>query len=126
LISSDVDRVGVEEILYRSDTVQPFPGSWSSDGRVLAFTQGGDIWTLTWPERHASKLTDSRFNESGPSISPDRRWLAYVSDESGQNEVYVQQFPGAGQRWMVSNGGGTEPVWARDSQSLYFRQAPSS
>ena len=124
LISSNVDRVGVEEILYRSDTLQPSPASWSSDGRVLAFTQGGDIWTLTWPERHASKLTDSRFNKSRPSISPDQRWLAYVSDESDQNEVYVQQFPGAGQRWMVSKGGGTEPVWARDSQSLYFRQGP--
>ena len=124
LISSNVDRVGVEEILYRSDTLLPLPASWSSDGHVLAFTQGGDIWTLTWPERHASKLTDSRFNESGPSISPDRRWLAYVSDESDQNEVYVQQFPGAGQRWRVSKGGGTEPVWARDPQSLYFRQGP--
>jgi hypothetical protein len=76
------------------------------------------------PERHAAKLTDSRFTEASPRISADGHWLAYTSNESGQNEVYVQQFPGGGQRWMVSRGGGTNPVWARDSQSLSFRQGP--
>jgi serine/threonine-protein kinase len=124
LISSDVDRRGSEEILYRSDSAQPNPASWSPDGHVLVFDQGGDIWTLTLPGRRATKLTDSRFTEGGASISPDGRWLAFVSNESGQNEVYVQQFPVAGQRWMVSKGGGTEPVWAKDSQTLYFRQGP--
>ena len=91
----------------------------------MAFAQDGDIWTLTVPERRVAKLTDSRFTEGGASVSPDGRWLAYTSNESGQNEVYVQQFPTAGQRWMISKGGGTEAVWARDSQFLYFRRGPT-
>ena len=122
LVSSDVDRRGPEEVLYRSETFQPNPGSWAPDGRVLVFGMNGDIWTLTLPERRAERLIDSRFSEGAPSISPDGRWLAYTSNESGQYQVYVQQFPTAGQRWMVSKAGGCEPVWARDSNWLYFRR----
>jgi serine/threonine protein kinase/Tol biopolymer transport system component len=124
MIASEVDGRGPEEVLYRSDRGQPNPESWSPDGHVMAFAQDGDIWTLTLPERRLAQLTDSRFTEGGAKISPDGRWLAYTSNESGQNEVYVQEFPTAGQRWMISKGGGTEAVWGRDSQTLYFRRGP--
>jgi hypothetical protein len=65
---------------------------------------------------------DSRFAETAPAISPDGRWLAYLSNESGVQEVYVQEFRKGGQRWPVSSAGGSEPVWARDSERLYFRE----
>jgi hypothetical protein len=66
---------------------------------------------------------DSRFVEVAPAISPDGQWLAYVSDESGIREVYVQEFRKGGRRWPVSRGGGAEPVWGKASGRLYYRQA---
>ena len=122
VVSNDVDRRGPEEVLYRSDTFQPNPGSWAPNGRVLVFAMNGDLWKLTLPEQRVEPLIASRFSEGAPSISPDGKWLAYTSNESGQYQVYVQQFPAAGQRWMVSKAGGSEPVWARDSNRLYFRR----
>ncbi len=60
-------------------------------------------------------------NEVAPSFSPDGRWLAYSSNESGQYEVYVRRFPSGDGRWLISNGGGTEPVWARSGRELFYR-----
>ena len=54
-------------------------------------------------------------------FSPDGRWLAYVSDESGRYEVYVQPYPGPGGKWQISTGGGKEPLWARDGRELFYR-----
>jgi hypothetical protein len=101
---------------------QPGGASWSQDGLTLAFQMNQDIWTLRLPERVAEPFIASRFVEAAPAISPDGRWLAYVSNESGSNEVYVQEFRPSGQRWRVSRTGGAEPVWSRDSQRLYFRE----
>jgi len=64
---------------------------------------------------------DSPFNEISPTFSPNGRWLAYVSDESGRNEVYVRSFPGPGGKWPISSDGGTEPVWAPDGRELFYR-----
>jgi serine/threonine-protein kinase len=61
------------------------------------------------------------FNEFNPAFSPDGRWLAYTSNESGTSEVYVRPFPGSGGRWQVSTGGGAFPVWSRDGRELLFR-----
>jgi Tol biopolymer transport system component len=121
IVSTAVDQRTPEDMLYRDPSAPPMPTSWSPDGR-LAFTVGGDIWTLTLPERRAEPFVDSRFSETAPAISPDGRWLAYVSDESGAREVYVQEFRRGGKRWPVSSAGGSEPVWARDSERLYFRE----
>jgi hypothetical protein len=62
------------------------------------------------------------FDESSPAFSPDGKWLAYVSDESGRGEVYVQPFPGPGGKWVISTDGGREPAWSVDGRELYFRQ----
>ena len=67
----------------------------------------------------------SEFDESSPALSPDSRWLAYVSDETGRNQVYVRPFPGAGGRWQISTDGGTEPVWAPDGRGIYYRTPAS-
>jgi Tol biopolymer transport system component len=66
-------------------------------------------------------IANSAAIETMPRISPDGRWIAFTTDESGQYEVVVQPFPGPGGRVQVSAGGGTEPVWSRDGQRLYYR-----
>jgi len=103
------------------------PSSWSPDGRSLAFvaTRGepsGDILIFSSedPENPKSLLATSA-DERSPVFSPDGRWIAYVSDDTGRFEVYVQPFPGPGNRTPVSSGGGTEPVWARNGRELFFR-----
>jgi hypothetical protein len=69
----------------------------------------------------AVPLADSRYSEMHPSISPDGRWLAYTSNQTGTGEIYVRPFPGPSDRqWQVSNGGGTLPKWSSDSRELYF------
>ena len=81
-----------------------------------------DIWTLTREQTtwRATPLVRSRFSDLEPALSPDGRWLAYVSDESGQPQVYVQPFPGKGTRHQISTNGGREPLWARDGRTLYY------
>jgi serine/threonine-protein kinase len=101
------------------------PNSWSSDGRFLTFwehrPEGRDIGILPLEdERKPQLLVVTRFNEWMPTLSPDGRWLAYVSDESGQAEVYIQPFPGPGGKQPVSTGGGREPVWSSDGRELFY------
>src|SRR5205085_1317027 len=68
----------------------------------------------------AEPFLGTPFMEAYPVFSPDGRWLAYVSDESGNSEVYVRPFPGPGGRWQVSTGGGRFPLWSRDGRELLF------
>jgi serine/threonine-protein kinase len=97
------------------------PLAWTPDGEGLAFGHHGDIWLLPRLGAKPRPILQSRFNEIIPAFSPDGRWLAYVSDESGQQEVYVQPFPGPGPKYRISTNGGTEPVWARRGGELFFR-----
>jgi hypothetical protein len=60
-------------------------------------------------------------NEASPSFSPDGRWLAYVSDESGRYEIYVQPYPGPGGKWQISTEGGTEPAWNHNGREMFYR-----
>ncbi|HET8624782.1 MAG TPA: hypothetical protein VFM14_14555, partial [Gemmatimonadales bacterium] len=72
-------------------------------------------------DRKPRVLLGTPFNEYYPALSPDGRWLAYTSDESGQNEVYVRSFPDGGSKVLVSQTGGSEPVWSRDGRELFYR-----
>ncbi len=103
----------------------------SSDGQWLVYRQGAttgtrDIYAVR-PGRDTAAiplLTDS-FNETGPALSPDGKWLAYTSDESGRNEIFVRPFPGtSGGRWQVSTAGGAAARWAHSGRELFF-EAPS-
>ena len=102
------------------------PSSISPDGRFLSYYQVDpntqrDIWILDLRDRKARPFLQTRFNESASAFSPDGRWLAYVSDESGRSEIYVQPFPGPGGKWQISTEGGTEPVWNRNGRELVYR-----
>src|SRR5262245_6909860 len=73
-----------------------------------------------WRPR-AQPFLKTQFNEHSPAFSPDVRWLAYTSDESGRDESYVMAFPGPGGRWQVSVDGGAEPLWSRDGKEIFYR-----
>ena len=88
-----------------------------------------DIWVLRMGDpsagsgqaRKAQPFLRTPFNESAPRFSPDGRWLAYISDESGRYEIYVQPYPGPGGKWQISTEGGTEPVWNPNGRELFYR-----
>ncbi len=126
---------GAGEALRLTETkTLKLPMSWRSDGKVLAFAQlnpgtSWDILTLTvegdeksgWKFGEPKPFLNSPFAETGSVFSPDGRWLAYASDESGNLELYVRPFPGPGGRWQISTGGGGYPVWSRNSKELFYR-----
>ncbi len=99
------------------------PTSWSPDGKLLAFHQGGprqrNIWLWGGPE--PKPFVETQFNEYGAEFSPDGRWIAYASNESGRLEIYLRPAPGVGPgKWQVSALGGTMPRWARSGQELFY------
>jgi Tol biopolymer transport system component len=119
------DGSGGLERLITGDYTQ-IPMSWSPDGQLLAFfevnpTTGYEIWTLRLSERKAQPFLRTQFNEWVPMFSPDGRWLAYISDESGRYEIYVQPYPGPGGKWQISTEGGAEPMWSRNGRELFYR-----
>ena len=111
-----------QELLLESD-VAKIPTSWSPDGKLLAFHTDGDIWVLPLEgekEPYAFTQTDAR--ELRGVFSPDGRWMAYQSNESGQAEVYVTPFPGPGRKWQVSTDGGQHPWWRRDGREIVYQE----
>jgi Tol biopolymer transport system component len=119
------DGSGGPERLTTSD-YNHTPMSWTPDGQQLVFGEvrpdtGFDILVLTAGDRTARPFLRTPFNESTPRLSPDGRWLAYASDESGRQEIYVQPFPGPGSKWPISAEGGREPVWNRNGRELFYR-----
>ena len=105
------------------------PTSISSDGKTLVFREenketGQDIGIVRLDADQNAEpemFLQTKFNEHTGMVSPDDRWLAYVSDDSGREEVYVTPFPGPGGRQPISTDGGTEPLWSRDGRELYYR-----
>jgi len=101
-----------------------FPSGFSPDGRYLSLSRGDeknlDIAIYDAQTKKTANLIATRFFESDGEFHPSGRWFAYVSNESGQNEVYVQSFPVGNGKWMVSRGGGVDPVWSRDGKELFY------
>ena len=108
-----------------TSTTNHVPMSWSADGRRLAFTEAvapeRDIWVLEMTERKPVPFIKTSFTEGGAQFSPNGRWIAYVSNESGRAEVYVQPYPGPGGKWQISTDGGSEPMWNRNGRELFYR-----
>jgi Tol biopolymer transport system component len=95
--------------------------SFSPDGKFLTFTQGTDIWVLPMDgARTPFPFVESSAHKDNAKISPDGKWMAYTSDESGKNEVYVVPFPKREGKWQISSGGGSLPQWSPDGKELYF------
>jgi len=122
-----IDGEGEELLLESSD--QNVPEDWSADGHFVSFvTAPGkgkkrniQIWILSMTgERKAFPFATEANIQEDSRFSPDGRWIAYKSDESGTLEVYVRSFPGPGGKWQVSTGGGSNPQWRRDGKELFY------
>jgi Tol biopolymer transport system component len=125
----DDSSAAIEDLLA-GETVGP-PLSWAPNGSILAFVvvhpvTRQDIWTLALDgTSHPRPFLQTRFAEGGPVFSPDGRWLAYASDESGRSEVYVQPFPGPGEKIPISTDGGYEITWPPRGHELFYRSGNS-
>jgi Tol biopolymer transport system component len=111
---------GERELVYASDAGVVRGVSWAPDGRTLAFEENGDIFVLDLASGAVRTAVDTRGYAWSPRFSPDGRWLAYVSDDSGRDEVYVTAADGAGGRIQASNSGAREPEWSAGSGELFF------
>jgi Tol biopolymer transport system component len=115
---------GRPEPLVQSSVVLKLPEAWSPDGKYFVYGQndgatGWDVWLLPLTgERKPVPYLRSPFNEIGLDISPDGRWLAYASDESGTSEIYVQSFPVPGERHRITTAGGVGAQWSRNGREL--------
>ena len=118
------DGTGKLEQLTTSENPQ-LPGSWSPDGKVLAFTEStpatlSDILLFRPEDGSVKPFLSGKFNEGYPEFSPDGRFLAFTSNESGREQVYVTPFPGPGPKVPVTIEGGWQPFWARSGKQIFF------
>jgi dipeptidyl aminopeptidase/acylaminoacyl peptidase len=120
-----IENAGPDDLLLTDDE-GVWPVSWSPDGRYILYvrnsrTTGNDIWVLPLGrDRKPYPFLQTRFQENWAAFSPDGRWIAYSSTESGQAEVYVTPFPPTARKWLISNGGGSQARWRRDGRELYY------
>lgn len=116
---------GKEECFFQMQGYT-IPTSWSGDGRLAVFTTlskqaASDLWILPFTgDRKPYPFLETPANEGNGRLSPDDRWLAYQSDESGANEIYVIAFPGKEGKWQISTQGGSRPLWSRDGKELFY------
>jgi hypothetical protein len=126
MFERSADGSGNADSLHVGRTAETV-GAYLPDGRnavVISVGTGGSFDLTLMPlsgERQPQPILSSPFNEFYPAVSPDGRWLAYASDEAGQSEVYVRPLPGPGPKLVVSQSGGSEPVWSRDGRELFYR-----
>jgi Tol biopolymer transport system component len=120
-----------EELLLHAG-VNGYPSDWSPDGKFLVYQQeeaktGADLWLLPLGgDRRPILYLRTVFNEVSAQFSPGRedpRWMAYLSDESGVDQVYIQAVPATGAKYQISTGGGTIPHWRSDGSELYYVSA---
>lgn len=117
-----------EELLFDSDE-EKTPTDWSPDGQIIIYQSSNlknrwDLWTLPLSgDRKPRPLLRNEYNEMDGRISPNGKWLAYTSDESGLREVYVSAISGSSGKWQISTAGGSQPKWRRDGKEIYYLAA---
>jgi Tol biopolymer transport system component len=128
LYQKPTNGTGTEEVLTRLDA-PALTWDWSRDGRFLVFSEFSgttrcDLWLLPLRgDRKPYPYLKTVANESSARFSPDGHWMAYVSDESGRPEVWVQSIPRNGAKWQISTGGGFQPRWRQDGRELFYVSA---
>jgi serine/threonine-protein kinase len=137
IVAKVVDGSGREETLLSAQksmmVLHLLPTSWSSDGKSLAYVQIGqsgkrELWVLSLEgERKPRALLANQFDNWTASFSPDGKYLAYVSNETGRDEVYVMPFGNGTGKWQISTGpagvASSNPVWERDGKQLFYRES---
>lgn len=131
LYGKEASGAGPEELLVKLATRTGWGTDWSRDGRFILYEGEGaggetheDLWIAPqFGDRKQFPYLNTQFNEQEGTFSPDGRWIAYMSDESGRDEIYVQTFPLSGAKFQVSTGGGSEPYWRKDGAELFYVEA---
>jgi len=124
IYAKPADGSGQEELAFDMNR-GAWPLDWTKDGQFLLFTQVGQknleigILPLSGPKKPASLFPIQR-GERSCQVSPDGRWMAYSSPETGRYEIYVQAFPGLGEKALISTDGGNQPLWSRDGRELFY------
>ncbi len=131
----EASGAGNEETILKTPHAK-YPEDWSRDGKFLAYTtaiqeDNWDIWIMPMSSsgdktsRQPFPFLQSKFGEVDAAFSPDGKWMAYESDESGQSQIYIRPFPGPGGKWQVSTKGGVDPHWRGDGKELFFVDSES-
>ena len=127
LLVRGLDSGGTKRMLVTDSTVKIL-NDWSPDGTHLIYTRAGketglDLWTTVIEGASAEPLLATPFSETQARISPDGSWMAYASDESGAFEVYLERYPGLGDKHRISTSGGGQPQWRPDQRELFYLSA---
>jgi serine/threonine-protein kinase len=123
-----VDGAAQAERLTTASSPNRNPWAFTPDAKLLLFTQANpnsdiDLYLLSMePGYHPKPLLHERFHEGSPALSPDGRWIAYRSDETGRLEIYVRPFPNVDEgKWPITTDGGSAPVWAPSGRELFYQ-----
>jgi serine/threonine protein kinase/Tol biopolymer transport system component len=120
LYLKNADGSGSAQNIVDFSTPQQGPWDWSRDGRYVLARKERELWYITMPDRQTRPLLQTQWLVRNAQFSPDGKFVAYASSETGNWEVYVSPFPGFGSKWQVSRGGGEEPRWRRDGKELFY------
>ena len=118
------DGAQEEKSIVPASTDQ-LPSDWSRDGKYILFTRGPELWFLTVPDLKSNLFLKSPSVLRNGQFSPDGKWVAYASNETGKWEIYVTSFPDARGKWEVSTGGGEQPRWRSDGKELFYLSSDS-
>jgi serine/threonine protein kinase len=131
LYQKNASGSGETTLLYK-DEIDKYPTDWTADGRFITYTSVDDpetkwdLWIVPMvPDQNGTEpkpypFLKTKFFEGAAKFSPDGKWIAYSSDESGQDEVYVRPFPGPGGKWQISAGGGFDSYWRKDGKEIFY------
>ncbi len=124
LYLKNADGSGSEEEVADLGTVgQGNAWDWSRNGKYVLVRKANELWYLSWPERVVKPLLQAKCTVLNAQFSPDGRWMAFASNETGSMEIYVSPFPSINGKWQVSSGGGQEPRWRQDGKELFYLSA---
>jgi eukaryotic-like serine/threonine-protein kinase len=119
LYLKDSDGAHDEKSIVHDD-VADFPSDWSRDGKYILYYRGTDLYFVTFPGLKSSLFLKAPSTLRNGQFSPDGKWVAYASNETGKWEIYVTSFPDARGRWQVSSAGGEQPRWRGDGKELFY------
>jgi serine/threonine protein kinase len=109
-----------EKPIVHGGGINDFANDWSRDGKYILYTRDMDLWFATLPELKSSRFLKAPSVLRNGQFSPDGKWVAYGSNETGKWEIYVTSFPEARGKWQVSTGGGEQPRWRGDGKELFY------
>jgi eukaryotic-like serine/threonine-protein kinase len=109
-----------EKLIVYGSGINNYANDWSKDGRYILFFRDADLWFVTIPDLKSTLFLKAPSLARNGQFSPDGKWVAYASNETGKWEIYVTSFPDAHGKWQLSHGGGEQPRWRRDGKELFY------